>query len=149
VNTKWQGLRGALLLGIFVLLVPATASAVLSTSASIGANTFTTPTLPAPSGLAASASCNGTLSAKAALSWTAVTPTPLSLVDGYDVWRAVGGAGGAFSFVTHVNGRTTTAYTNTGLLVATQYSYKIVSTRNNWTSGYSNTVTVTTPTLCL
>jgi len=119
--------------------------AVLAGSDAIDANTFTTATLDAASGLGASASCNGLGTAKVSLSWTA---TPSGFADGYDVMRSLVN-GGPYSEVAHVDGRTTTTYVNTGLLTNTTYYYVVVATAGGWTSADSNQASATTPAICL
>lgn len=118
----------------------ATTTALYADSASIGSNTFTTTTLSAPTGLTATASCNGTNSAKVSLSWTAATSA-----DGYDLARSII-SGGPYSFLVHA---TTTSHLDTGLSVATTYYYVVRTTNDDWTSSYSSQVSATTPSVCL
>jgi hypothetical protein len=77
------------------------------------------------------------------LSWTA---TPTTWATGHVVQR---GLAGVFSDVTTVTPRTTVTYVNTGLAITTTYQFRVRAKYLNWTSAASNTITVTTPTLCL
>ncbi|MBE1588727.1 PQQ-dependent sugar dehydrogenase [Nonomuraea angiospora] len=97
--------------------------------------TDTTPPT-APGGLAASAvTATGTT-----LTWTASTDDVG--VTGYDVLRAPGSSGGAF---TQVGTAATTSYADTGLTAATTYRYQVrARDAAGNSSPVSSTVTVTT-----
>ena len=145
-----RGLRGALALVVFVLLPPATASALLAESAAVGGNTFATATMPVPTNFTATPACNGLFAAKVTVRWSAWSGTPLTLVDGYDVHRATGSSGGTFTAVAHVTPRTATQFVDTTVATSTTYRYKMVSTKaTNWKSAFTSTLTVTTPGLVL
>ncbi|MCK2214695.1 cellulose binding domain-containing protein [Actinomadura sp. ATCC 31491] len=98
----------------------------------------TTDTTPptAPAGLAASA----TTSTGATLTWTAATDD--TGVTGYDVLRAPGASGGAF---TQAGASATTSFTDTGLTPGTTYRYQVrARDAAGNLSPVSNTVQVTT-----
>lgn len=102
--------------------------------ATTGGNDTTPPT--APGNLAAS----GTTAAGTTLAWAASTDD--TGVTGYDVLRAPGASGGAF---TQVGTSATTSYTDTGLTASTTYRYQVrARDAANNLSPVSNTVTVTT-----
>ncbi|MFG1708196.1 PQQ-dependent sugar dehydrogenase [Nonomuraea sp. M3C6] len=99
-----------------------------------GQNDPTPPT--APGNLAAS----GTTSTSTTLAWTASTDNVG--VTGYDILRAPGSSGGAF---TQAGTSATTSFTNTGLTPNTTYRYQIrARDAAGNLSPVSNTVTVTT-----
>ncbi len=136
--------RKALLAGLLIVgLSAGAASALFTDPGSVAANTFSTATLAPPTGLTATASCQGLLTARIVLSWTAAT-----LADGYDVYRSTT-SGGPYSLIAHVSGGSTTTYTNNNLSTGTTYYYVLQSTRNSWTSANSAQAQATTPVLCL
>ncbi|MGH2721718.1 MAG: hypothetical protein ACRDJO_08955 [Actinomycetota bacterium] len=140
------GRRGVIALVVLVLLLPASAFALLSESTGVGGNTFTTATMPVPANFSATPACNFLIGAKVTVNWTAWSGSPLTLVDGYDVYRATGSSGGTFAKIHHASPRTATQFVDTTVATQTTYRYKMVSTKaTNWTSAFTNTLTVTTP----
>ncbi|MGH2727903.1 MAG: hypothetical protein ACRDKS_13105 [Actinomycetota bacterium] len=131
------------LASLLVVVSAGAAFAFFTDSAPVGGNSFATATLQPPTGLAATASCQGLFTAKIVLSWTSA-----SLADGYDVYRSTTN-GGPYSNIAHVTGGSTTTYTNTNLNTGTTYYYVLRSTRNSWTSVNSSQAQATTPVLCL
>jgi hypothetical protein len=111
----------------------------------LGGNAFSSATLEAPTGLGATAGCQ-LLAPRIVLQWTATSST---FADGYDVYRATT-SGGPYTLITHVAGRTTTTYTNTGgLSLNTTYYYVLKSTAYSWTSANSSQTSAKTPVVCL
>lgn len=94
---------------------------------------FSTDTLLAPSGLSATAGCNG-LEHQVALSWTA---TPSEWADGYEVSMATS-SGGPYSVVPLPIGGDPLATTRTvgGLTADTTYWFRVTATRNGWRSSH-------------
>lgn len=135
MRTLLAGLVAGLL-----LIAPAATAAFLDAPTSNGS--FTTTSLAPASALTGTTSCNGTLSTKVNLSWTA---TPSTLATGHIVERW---QGGTMQNSTTVTPRTTTTLQQTGLPVATTYTWRVKASFQSWTSS-EITVTRTTPTLCL
>ena len=94
-------------------------------------------------GLSATPACNGLVSAKATLTWTATSST---FASGYKIQRHKGGApdGG----LTTVSPRTTTTLTQTGLSTGTNYTWNLYAYYQTWTSSVIS-ASATTPVLCL
>lgn len=111
---------------------------------SVPSNGISTATLQPPTSLSATASCDGTDSAKIELSWTASTS---SFADGYDVYRS-SVDGGPYTKIDHVTGGTTAGYTNASLSTNSTYFYVVQSTAQSWTSIDSNQAQATTPASC-
>lgn len=106
--------------------------AALADVASVPGNTLTTGTLAAPTGLAATVS--GTT---VTLTWTATTTAAAT---GYEVLRGTA-AGGPYTVIATVAGRTTTSYAD-GTASGTMY-YVVRSVLQGWTSVNSGAVTAT------
>jgi hypothetical protein len=111
----------------------------------LGSNSFSSATLQAPTGLAASGGCTALLAPKVTLTWTATSST---FADGYDVYRGTA-SGGPYSNIGHVVGRTTTTYTDTSVNLNRTYYYVLRSTAFSWTSANSAQASATTPLICL
>jgi hypothetical protein len=111
------------------LLTGSAIAAFQSTTANIS-HTVSTGTLAAPTSLTATC-VTGT--SNVTLNWTTTTST---IATGYAVLRGTT-TGGPYSRIATVSGRTTTTYTDTIAVLATQY-YVVEATRNSWTSPNSN-----------
>jgi hypothetical protein len=128
-----------LLVVVAALILAATiaplALAGFASAIAAGAQTLTSATLAAPTGL--NVSCpNGPTT----LSWTA---TGSSYADGYDVLRGTT-SGGPYPTSFHVSGRTTTTYTDTTTNGTLVYYYVARATKNNWRSANTAQVTIDT-----
>ena len=98
-------------------------------------------TLVAPTGLtAAQGLCVNNNYNIVNLSWTA---TPSLFADGYEVFRATA-AGGPYTSLGTVAGRTTTTYQDQQSLWNTTLYYQVRAKRNLWRSPASNTASITT-----
>jgi hypothetical protein len=117
----------------------AQASFFQSRSASMN---VTTGALAAPTSLSAVPGCAGTLNPKITLTWTATSST---YATGYIIRRRL--IGGIYATVATVSGRTTTTYTNSGLLGNTSYQYVVQASYASWTAD-SSPASATTPALC-
>jgi hypothetical protein len=117
----------------------AQASFLRSQSASMN---VATGALAAPTSLSAVPGCAGTLNPKITLTWTATTS---AYATGYVIRRRL--IGGIYATVATVSGRTTTTYTNSGLLGNTTYQYVVQASYASWTAD-STAASATTPTLC-
>jgi hypothetical protein len=104
---------------------------------------FTTTSLAAPTGVSAAGGCAGTLTPKVTVTWTA---SASAFTTGYDVYRAVGV--GPSTFLASVSGRTTVAFVDTAVLVATSYTYTLRSRYQSWSKA-SPSAAATTPAVCL
>jgi hypothetical protein len=83
------------------------------------------------------------LEPQVALSWTA---SPTASVTGYEILRS---AGGGYSEVASVSGRTTTSYTDRSVLgLGSTYSYEIVAVGPSGTAT-STSASAETPAICL
>jgi len=110
----------------------------VSPYSNVASATTPPPTLTAPSNLAAAAISNTQIN----LTWTAATETG-GAISQYLVERC---AGAACSNFAQVGTSTTTTFSDTGLLVSTNYSYRVRATDAlNNLGPYSNTATATTP----
>jgi hypothetical protein len=134
-----RGLTVLALAGAVVVATPALATYGDSATASAA---FTTTQLAAPSGVTATAGCNG-VSPKVTLGWTATTTT---FATGYDIYRAVGA--GSPTLLTSVSPRTTASYVDTSVSLLTAYTYTVTSRFAAWSKA-SATASATTPLLCL
>ena len=135
-------MRRAAVLGALALLVAVGAPTLAADADSATAgSTFGTTSLAAPTGLSATAGCNG-LAAKVTLSWTATAST---YATGYDVYRAVGA--GASTLLTSVAGRTTTTYTDNAVSLLTTYTYVVRARYQSWSKA-SSSASATTANLC-
>lgn len=105
-------------------------------------STVTTSSLAAPTGVTATAGCNGLLP-KVTLAWTATVTT---YATGYDVYRAVGT--GPSTLLTSLAPRTAVGYVDSAVAVLTSYTYTVVTRFESWTKA-SSTASATTPALCL
>jgi hypothetical protein len=125
-----------------LLLVASPAIATLGDSAT-AASAFTTTSLAAPTGVAATGGCVGLGTPKVTLTWTATATT---FATGYDIYRAVGA--GAPTLLTSVSPRTVVSYTDTAVLVLTSYTYTVRTKYQNWIKA-SSSASATTPAVCL
>jgi serine/threonine protein kinase len=100
------------------------------------------PALPAPTGLTAQAGCEGLFRYGVALGWNSARGST-----GYAIVRRSEDRA-QFRRVATVQGRTNTAYQDSGLSGATTYVYGVRSLRGTTTGGLSATVRVTTKPLC-
>ena len=98
--------------------------------------------LAPPTSVSATPGCAGTLNPRITLTWTATTST---FATGYIIRRRL--IGGIYATVATVSGRTTTTYTNSGLLGNTTYQYIVQAAYESWTAD-STAVSATTPALC-
>ncbi len=135
-------------LGVVVAIAAPVALAGWSSTLSAGPLPVSSATIAAPTGAAATtigAACTAhvTSSIQVNVSWTATAST---FATGYNILRGTA-AGGPFTLVGSVSGRTTVTFTDaTGTLaLSTNYYYVVASTFANWSSGNSNVATVLTP----
>lgn len=126
-----------------IVLLPLRAHALFSDSAGVGSNSFSTATLLPPTGVGASASCNGT-APEVALSWTSST-TPFA--EGYAIYRS-DVSGGTRSNIGSVDGSATVAFIDATGGLNTTYYYVVVTTGRGWTSVESGEASATTPAAC-
>jgi hypothetical protein len=122
------------------------ASATFVGSTTPVAGSVASPTLAAPTGLAAARGACVVLTSNAVnLSWAATTST---FADGYEIFRSTT-SGSAYASVGTVSGRTTTTFTDTTVAFVTTYYYVVQAKKLVWRSPNSNEPQVTTPTpLC-
>ena len=123
------------------------AFAFFTDAAGVASNQFTTTTLQPPTGTSAqNGTCVALTSVRVQVSWTATSST---FADGYQIFRSTT-AGGPYSSVGTVSGRTTTTYTDTTTTFSTTYRYVVQATKNVWRSTNSGEASVTTPSsLCV
>jgi len=98
--------------------------------------------VPGPSGLVASASCDGLFSTGVDLAWSGTPP-----VKGYEIWRGEGD--GARTLVARVRGVHTEAFSDRALGVDASYTYRVRAYDGPRVSEWSNVAEVATPFLCL
>lgn len=127
-------LRGVLALGVLVLLLPATAYAVLSNSKTVTANTIATATLQPPT--STSATCGV---GKITVGWPAS-----DYADGYFVYRSESG-GPQDVLLNGGNKVTGTSFDDTGPFSAlASYTYRVKAARAaNWISSSFSPVSPT------
>lgn len=102
-------------------------------------NTVTTSSLGTPTGLAGNASCAAAgLLRSNDLSWNSVPNA-----GGYAIERATGA--GAFTLLTNVGA---TTYADTAVASGT-YMYRVATTRSQWSSPVSASITLVQPGICL
>jgi hypothetical protein len=140
---RWvRGLSWVLVALIVASAAVAVGPSLLAARRPIG-NTGTGPNpLPAPGGVAATASCDGFLSTGVNVGWVAVAGA-----DGYEVWRRSTG-GEAWTAVT-TTGSTTEGIRDPDLGVDTSYVYRVRAVRAGAAGVWSDEITVGTPLLCL
>lgn len=126
-----------------IVLVPLRAHALFSGSANVGSNSFSTATLLPPTGLGASATCNGT-APEVSVSWT---PTATSFAEGYVIYRS-DTSGGPRSNVGSVDGRTTVTFIDTVVALNATYYYVVVAGGRGWTSVESGEASATVAAAC-
>ena len=139
MRTGRSGFVAGFVLATVLTATLAQASFFRSQSASLP---VATGSLAAPTGLSAVPGCAGTLNPKITLSWTATAST---FATGYVVRRRLDG--GIYTTVATVSGRTTTTYTDTGLLGNTAYQYVVQASYESWTAD-SSAASATTPFVC-
>ncbi|MDH5314634.1 MAG: protein kinase [Actinomycetota bacterium] len=126
-------LGGALVLG----------QTFVSMSAPQRVSTVTGPApLPAPTGLTATASCDGLFSTGVDLAWTGTGP-----LKGYEVWR--GGGTDERTLIERIRGVHTQAFRDIDLGVDASYTYRVRAYDGPRVSEWSNVVRVSTPLFCL
>jgi hypothetical protein len=133
-----------------LLVVAAVAAAVavpffMRDPASPGPSPRPRPTLAAPIGLVAKASCDGFLKARVELSWF---PGEARSTDGYAVYRS-DARDGPWQKIELLSGRSTTRFTDPRLNTGTTYFYEVRSTAGSRMSEYSPAVPADTPGFCL
>ena len=102
--------------------------------------------VPVPSGLTASATCDGFMSTGVYLDWL---PGPHGdRATGYEVWRR-GVLAGPAELIARIDGAATTTYRDADLGVDTAYTYSVRAVDGVRESARSNRVDVATPLLCL
>ena len=129
-----RGLRGAIALGVIVVLLPTAAHAVLSMSKTVAANTITAATLQPPT--STSATCGvGSVT----VGWPAAAHA-----DGYYVYRSQSG-GPQNVLLNGGNKVTGTSFVDSGNFSAlASYTYKVKSARGtNWISSSFSPVSPT------
>ncbi len=116
------------------------ASAAMTTSVSVQQASVASSTLAAPTGLGTT--CHTITGVTGVdLTWTAAANAT-----GYTVYRRLGA--GVFAPVGTVTGGNTTTYRDVAGIVAGTYTYRLQSTRSQWTSADSGTSTVVVTLLC-
>jgi serine/threonine-protein kinase len=98
--------------------------------------------VPGPSGLVASASCDGLFSTGVELAWSGSPP-----VNGYEIWRGEGD--GARTLVARVRGVHTEVFSDRALGIDASYTYRVRAYDGPRVSEWSNVAEVATPFLCL
>ena len=133
-------------IGVVLAILAPVALGAWSSSVSAGPLPVSSATLAAPTGAAATTSActkHDPTAIQVAVSWTA---TSSAFATGYTIMRGTS-AGGPFSTVGNVSGRTTVTFTDTSgtMALSTNYYYVVVATFASWSSGNSNVATVLTP----
>jgi hypothetical protein len=116
--------------------VRATDGTNFSAYSNTSAATTPAPTFTAPANLTAIAATNTQIN----LSWTAATETGGTITQ-YLVERCAGAGCNSFA---QVGTSTTNAFSDTGLVASTNYTYRVRATDGTDFSGYSNTASATT-----
>ncbi len=99
--------------------------------------------VPAPTGLAATTSCNGLLSTRTDLEWTPGGPSK-----GYEIWREEPGMK-AYQLVTRISDPRVTSFTDVGLGVDLTYRYVVRAVSGPRVSAPSQEAQAPTPLFCL
>ncbi len=99
--------------------------------------------VPAPSGLAATTSCDGLFSTRTDLAWTPGGPSK-----GYEIWREEPGMK-AYRLVTRISDPRITSFTDVGLGVDLTYRYVVRAVSGARVSQPSLAAEAPTPLLCL
>ena len=137
--------RTLALLAVTVMVAGALAVAIPGL-AGLSAGVTTTPTgpdaIPAPSGLAVTASCDGWMATGIDLRWT-----PPSGADAVEIWRREPGRED-FTLVGTVD-PATTAVRDADLAIDVTYGYRLRADSGPYVSPWSNEAEVGTPLLCL
>jgi len=107
-------------------------------TSTVSNNTLTTTTLGTPTGLNGTVVCTALLLRSNELTWNAVPNA-----GGYRIERAVGSG----SFSTLADSATPT-YSDTAVSSGT-YHYRVATTRNQWSSPVSGSITLVQPGFCL
>ena len=137
-----NGRRTFVVLLVTIQMLAAGAAFAAFTATRSGTQSVTTGTLAAPTGaVAANGLCVNNSHNIVSVTWTA---TSSLFADGYEIFRATA-AGGPYTSIATVNGRTTTLYQDQNTLWATTLFYQVKAKRNLWRSPVSNTASVLTP----
>jgi hypothetical protein len=131
----------AALVGLGVAVVLGETVASMSSSRATASVSGPEPLTP-PTGLVATASCDGLFSTGVDLTWTGGPPAK-----GYEVRRR-GGTDGRV-LVARVGGMRTSSFRDTDLGVDASYAYRVRSVDGPRVSRWSETAVVSTPLLCL
>jgi len=99
--------------------------------------------VPVPSGVVATASCDGFLSTGVDLAWTPGGPS-----GGYEIFRR-GATEDAFSLVARIGGWRTTSYRDADLGVDSAYAYRVRAVKGPRMSRFGTEAQADTPLLCL
>ena len=134
--------RGVVVLVAVATLGSATVARAAFSTTTAAAHALSSATLQPASHLTGTTACNGLLSAKATLNWTA---TPSTFATGYTVTRY---RGTTLESTVSVTPRTTVTLTQTGLSTGTTYTWHLWAVKASWSST-EVTVTKTTPAVCL
>lgn len=128
------------------LATPPTAHAAWSGQAS-GAGRSRAATLAPPTAPSTNVFCAllVILVPRVTVSWT---PSASAFAGGYDIRRSTTN-GGPYTFLGHVNGGSTSSFTDTTVAVNRTYYYVVVTTAGQWLSVPTAQVTATTPLVCL
>src|SRR5438105_12117096 len=149
LGMHWRHRASLVCLGVLMISSCLGAEAFASFSSAPAAPTMSlhANTLAAPTGLTGSGGCALIIvGPQVSLNWTA-SPSA-AVADSYEILRS-GSSGGPYS-VKGTSDNDVTNLVDTNLLgLSTTYYYVVRAHRGNWTSPYSNQVSVTTPLLCL
>jgi hypothetical protein len=140
----WRRNATAAALGASSLVALLAANGALGAfGVSVGAGSLSlqTATLDAPTGIgAARGTCVKHSSYPLVVSWTASTSPAVA---GYEIFQSLT-AGGPYTSVGTVAGRTTTSFTDSTTTYGTTYYYVVESLRNTWRSPNSAEASATT-----
>jgi serine/threonine protein kinase len=137
--------RLALVLVLVVVAAGLAAPFLVRDRASLAPRPSPRPTLAAPIGLQAKASCDGFLKAKIQLTWF---PGEARSTDGYAVYRSESGDG-PYQMIELLSGRASTTTIDPHLNTSTTYYYEVRSTDGSRMSPFSESIRTETPGFCL